>query len=141
MKPIAVFTLTIRTSREHRGRKKLYVTVWKHLKDLRAAAKRSSTASAYYWRQAAGAYVGKQVYNKAGKMRQFGEIHLLEKMIGAGYVAHEMQHFMIHYTEATEVWPLDPEANERIAWIAGDLTAQFWTKFYEKTVGTLEKLK
>ncbi len=38
---------------------------------------------------------------------------------------------MICYSEATEIHPLNPEANERMAFLAGDLTRQFWKKFYE----------
>jgi len=64
--------------------------------------------------------------------RQFGEIHLWEKLIGAGYFAHELQHFVNHYSQETENYPLDFEANERMAWLVGELTAQFWTKFYKK---------
>jgi len=123
---LAEFTLTIRTSKQHRGRKKLKVFIWKHKKDLRAAAHEHSVESAHFWKQAAGAYVG---YLKAG---QFGEIHLWEKLIGAGYFAHELQHFINHYLQETEKHPLDFEANERMAWLAGELTAEFWTKFYKK---------
>lgn len=126
MKPLAVFSLPIRTSQEHRSRKKLTVYVWKHLKDLRQAAKQSSTRSAHYWKNALGAYVG------AVKPRRFGEIHLWIEMIGAGYWAHELQHFMENYRFCTEKHPLDDAANERMAWLAGELTAEFWTKFYEK---------
>jgi hypothetical protein len=126
--PLASFSLAIRTSRDHKARKKLRVYVWKHLKDLRAAAKTSSSESAHYWRNAAGAYVGIK------KPRLYGEIHLWIKLIGAGYFAHELQHFMASYACATEKhWnPLGDEADERMAWLAGQLTAQFWTKFYER---------
>ncbi len=131
MKPITVFSLTIRTGRNHRSHRKLHVVLWRHLKDLRAAAKKSSHRSAYYWKHAAGAYCGIQVYRN-GRLRQFGEIHLWEKLMGAGYFTHELQHFMIDYSEGTESYPLDPEASERMSFLAGDLAAQFWTKFYER---------
>jgi hypothetical protein len=125
--PLAVFALPIRTSRKHRGRKKLTVYIWQNLRDLRRAAQKSSTLPARWWKTAAGAYVG--VVTKT----QFGEIHLWQKLIGAGYFAHELQHFMEDYRTATEgIKPLDDEANERMAWLAGELTAEFWTKFYEK---------
>ena len=65
-------------------------------------------------------------------MRQHGEIHLWEKIIGAGYFAHELQHFMDDYSATTEKHPLDSKADERMAWLAGQLTAEFWTKFYER---------
>lgn len=135
MKPLAEFSLTITTGKHHRGRKKLRVVIWKHLKDLRTAAHASSLQSVRYWKRAAGAYVGAQRFRPEGNRmvcRQFGEIHLWEKLIGAGYFAHELQHFMLHYAEETETLPLDPEANERMAWLAGELTNQFWTKFYER---------
>ena len=40
--PLATISLTIRTGREHRSRKKLQVVIWKHLKDLRATARRTT---------------------------------------------------------------------------------------------------
>ncbi len=125
MTPLAEFKLTIRTHNKQRGRKKLHVFIWKHKKDLRAAASAHSDESLSWWNTAAGAYVGYQA------PKRFGEIHLWQKLIGAGYFAHELQHFMNHYME-TESYPLDFEANERMAWLAGDLTMQFWTKFYER---------
>ncbi len=65
-------------------------------------------------------------------MRQWGEIQLWEKLMGAGYFAHELQHFMDDYSGEVETHPLSREADERLAFLAGDLTAQFWTKFYER---------
>jgi hypothetical protein len=124
-KPLAVFSLSICTSPDHRGRKKLRVYVWEHLKDLRRAAKESSTSSAHYWKNALGAYVGIR------GPRQFGEIHLWRKFIGAGYFAHELQHFMENYRFLTEDAWLDDEANERMAYLAGDLTKRFYTRFYK----------
>lgn len=52
--------------------------------------------------------------------------------MSAGFWAHEMQHFLNDYAETTEHLPLDQKADERIAFLAGDLTDQFWTKFYER---------
>ncbi len=131
MKPLAVFPLAIRTRHEQRARKQLHVYVWEYVRDLRAAAQKASTRSVYYWRNAAGAYNGILVYSRSGRLIQFGRVHLWQKMIGGGYVEHEFQHFLHHYTEATEHWPLDPDADERIAYLAGDLTAQFWSQFYD----------
>lgn len=125
MKPLAEYSLTIRTSWEHRARKKLRVVIWERLRDLRAAAKEHSEETARFWDEAAGAYVG---FRSPG---QFGEIHLYAKLLGAGYVAHEIQHFTMDYFLETETLPLTGEANERIAFLAGDITNQFWTKFYE----------
>ena len=124
--PLTSFPLRISTREGHRSRKRLHVHIWKNLKDLRRAAKASSTKSARYWKNALGAYVGVR------KGNQFGEIHLWINMLGAGYFAHELQHFMDDFETATEKQPLDNEANERMAWLAGELTAEFWTKFYER---------
>jgi hypothetical protein len=124
--PIASIVLAIRIRPHQRGRKKLRVFIWKHKKDLRVAAHEHSVESAHFWRTAAGAYVGYM------ESPQFGEIHLWQKLIGGGYFAHELQHFMNHYSQETENYPLDFEANERMAWLAGDLTNQFWTKFYKR---------
>jgi hypothetical protein len=104
------------------------VFIWKRLKDLRKAAHGSSVQSAHFWKNALGAYVGNRT------KKQFGEIHLWLKMTGAGYWAHELQHFIMDYASGTEspFYVSDPEANERMAWLAGELTAQFWTEFYKK---------
>lgn len=123
-KPLLTFPLIIRTSKQHRSRKKLYVAIWKNVGDLRKAAKQSAGYGG--WDNAAGCYIA--VRSKS----QFGEIHLWKKMMGAGYWAHEAQHFLWDYADETEKFPLDEKANERIAYLAGDLTAQFWTKFYEQ---------
>ena len=128
MDSLASFHLRISTREGHRSRKRLHVHIWKNLKDLRRAARASSTKSARYWKNALGAYVGVR------KGNQFGEIHLWINMLGAGYWAHELQHFMMDYATATEpiYYESDTEANERMAWLAGELTAEFWTKFYER---------
>jgi hypothetical protein len=121
--PLAEFLLPIRTHRRQRPRKKLRVVIWEYLKDLRATAKKLD--SSLNWRDAAGGYL-------AVRMRSFGQIHLCKKFIGAGYFAHELQHFMIDYSEESECHPLDPKANERMAYLAGDLTAQFWSEYYKR---------
>jgi hypothetical protein len=119
--PLAVFLLPIGLSS-----KKLRVVIWEYLKDLRGAAKETSGDSASYWRRAAGAYIATR------GPRRFGEIHLWNKIIGAGYFAHELQHFMIDYIEWTESFPLNMESNERAALLAEDLTAVFWTRYYKR---------
>jgi hypothetical protein len=123
MKPLAVISLTIRTRKGQRGRKKLEVFIWKHLKDLRQAAKEVTGHGG--WKDTAGCYIALRAPGR------FGQIHLCQKWMGAGYWAHEQQHFMYDYSEETEVYPLDQKANERMAFLAGDLTAQFWIRFYE----------
>lgn len=105
--PLATFALSIRARKGQRARKKLHVAIWKHLKDLRAAAKRTSGYGG--WGDAAGVYIA------AKNKTQFGEIYLWIDLIGGGYWAHELQHFMIDYMESTESFPLDEKANERMA--------------------------
>ena len=122
--PLLSLKLIIRTSLKHRSRKKLHVFIWKNVTDLRAAAKQRAGYGG--WGDCAGCYLAVRA------KLQFGEIHLWNKLMGAGFWAHEMQHFMNDYSEETEHYPLDPKANERMAFLAGDLTAQFWVKFYER---------
>jgi hypothetical protein len=56
------------------------------------------------------------------------------KLMGAGYFAHELQHFMADYVSETEPldYVFDRPANERVAFLAGELTNQFWVEFYKK---------
>lgn len=72
-----------------------------------------------------GAYVAFPGRKKKGL---FGEIHLLKSIIGAGYVAHEIQHFIYD-------WYLpnmdDPDINERMAHLTGEITSNFWTEYYK----------
>ena len=123
--PLASFDLTITTSKGHKSRKKLKVFVWKHLKDLRQAAK--DLDKSWNWNNAAGCYLATRGKN------QFGQIHLWRKLMGAGYWAHELHHFMMDYATDTEAqdYVFDRKDNERMAFLAGELTGQFWTEFYK----------
>lgn len=118
--PLATIALTIRTRPNQRGRRKLRVYIWKTKKELRAAAKEMDAS--VNWSDASGCYI-------ATRVSSFGQIHLWKKLIGAGYWAHELQHFMNDYSEETENYPLDHDANERMAWLAGELTKEFWIKY------------
>lgn len=58
------------------------------------------------------------------------EIHLDISMIGAGYVAHEIQHFVQWWIWRNKLDPMGKD-NENICHIVGEITARFWDKFYE----------
>lgn len=124
--PLAVIALTIRIRKRQRGHRKLRVYIWKNVSDLRQAAKNVTGHGGWY--DTAGFYLAARGPSK------FGEIHLWKKLIGEGYWAHELQHFIADYSEETENEPVvfDAKANERMAFLAGDLTNQFWTKFYKR---------
>ena len=76
-----------------------------------------------------GAYVG---YRGRKKKGLFGEIHLIPDMIGVGYVAHEIGHFIYDWYLSDENYA-DPDINEKMAWLTGEITSAFWTEYY-KTV-------
>lgn len=58
-----------------------------------------------------------------------GEIHLVINRFGAGVFAHELQHFLLDWMG---VWGLDwDKDNEKLCAMAGELTEQFWTAFYQ----------
>jgi len=65
--------------------------------------------------------------------RKLGEIHLVRGEFGAGIVAHELQHFITQYSVRLN-WDTDNVYGEweTIAYLAGDLTNQFWNGFYER---------
>lgn len=75
-----------------------------------------------------GCYIGIPGRKQSGL---FGEIHLVRDMIGAGYVAHEITHFVYDYL----FFSIDKFAtidSERFAKITGDVTNRFWTEFYNR---------
>ena len=94
------------------------------LKDLRQYVKKRSSEKPSFWNRAAGAYVA------LDKGKHFGLICLWDEIVGAGYFAHELQHFILDYM-ARRIDVNDTEANEHLAWMAGDMTAQFWTEYYK----------
>lgn len=57
------------------------------------------------------------------------EIHLDISMIGAGYVAHEIQHFVQWWIYKNNLKAM-AEDNEKICMITGEITALFWDRFY-----------
>jgi len=92
------------------------VYIWKSVRGLRRNT---------YFRH--GDYLGAYVANPYRTRRgMFGELHLVKRMIGAGYVAHEVQHFLYD-------WLLEQaqngRTNERMAKLAGEITRRFWNEF------------
>jgi len=74
-----------------------------------------------------GAYIG---YPHPRKTGLFGEIHLLREMIGAGYVSHEIQHFINDYACYFGLSLF--KSNEKIAYLTSDTVNAFWIEFYER---------
>jgi len=61
----------------------------------------------------------------------FGEIHLILGEIGAGYVAHELQHFILDFC-AEFVPVINKRRQEKVAYAMSNMTTLFWRNFYEK---------
>jgi hypothetical protein len=100
------------------GSKNVLVFVWRSVKGL----KRNTNFKGDY----VGAYVANPSRRKSGL---FGEIHLVNNRIGAGYVAHELQHLLYDWLlEQT----ITRNTNERLALLAGNITREFWTTYYNK---------
>jgi hypothetical protein len=65
--------------------------------------------------------------------RKLGELHFHRENIGAGIVAHEIQHFLTAWVVNMEwVKHLLDGKWEPIAKMAGELTREFWNEFYER---------
>lgn len=58
----------------------------------------------------------------------FGEIHLVKPEIGAGYVAHEIQHFLFDWLLGQT---MTDKTNERMATLAGNVTKEFWNEWHK----------
>ena len=65
--------------------------------------------------------------------RKLGELHFVNGEFGAGIFAHELQHFLTNWVVLLE-WEKDllKERFEEIAYLAGDLTREFWECFYKR---------
>ncbi len=110
------------------GRRVLRVFIWKTVASLRK--------NTYFPKgKQLGAYVH---YPMRGKTGLFGEIHLVKAWIGAGYVAHEVQHFMLDWL----LWEMSHGyksrsmtyqefMNEKMAYLAGDITREIWNEYYK----------
>jgi len=71
---------------------------------------------------------------------KYGEIHLVDGMYGAGTFAHELQHFILHWSYDNDMnldppdesgWIPEDSDQEKICILAGRLTTSFWGQFYE----------
>jgi hypothetical protein len=115
---------------------------YKDFKDLETSFSfsfRSQNVLFYIWRSVRGLkrntifqgdYVGAYVANPArGKRGLFGEIHLVKREIGAGYVAHEIQHFLYDWLLEQKV---TKNTNEKLALLAGHITRDFWVQYYKE---------
>ena len=51
-------------------------------------------------------------------------------MMGAGYVAHEIQHFICYWMVCGEL-DICGKHWEKIAWVTGEITNKYWTWFYK----------
>lgn len=100
------------------GSQNVLFYVWRTVKGL----KRNTFFRSDY----VGAYVAYPYRKRRGL---FGEVHLMKSKIGAGYVAHEIQHFLYD-------WLLEQRAtrntNERLALLAGNVTRDFWKQYYDR---------
>lgn len=70
--------------------------------------------------------------NRTGERKapaKFAEIHLVICRMGAGYVAHELQH-ALHYWQDFKDWNILKD-DETLAYLIGDLTTGFWKEFYK----------
>lgn len=102
------------------------VFVWDTLEHFRAATKQKTSDGrcTAFW---ASRRDGREKVNLAGK--KFGEVHLVRDLIGAGYVAHELQH-LVHFWASFCHWTFARD-DEEIAVFAEKITCDFWNRFYE----------
>jgi len=94
----------------YRGKTRCVINVlfFSRLKDLRKYARKHSTEKSRDLSEAAGCYVGLE------SKKYFGLICLWEEIVGAGYFSDNLS-----------------DVNEKLAWMVGDMTAQFWAKYYK----------
>ena len=103
---------------------------WDTLKEFRAkAAKRKLEEAA----DAHACYLGAhwRFVDSDLKSRKLGELHFFLDAVGAGVVAHEIQHFISHWVSAMD-WDIGEKHFEDVAELAGNLTTEFWVAFYER---------
>ena len=67
------------------------------------------------------------------KTRKLAELHFANGEFGAGIFAHELQHFLVDWIKKMG-WSrgLYKKYWEDIAHLAGHLTSEFWTEYYER---------
>lgn len=103
------------------GARFLHVFVWKSEHGLR------DNTCFPNRRNVVGAYVAYPYRVKRSGL--FGEVHLVEGEIGAGYVAHELQHFIFDWS-LTQA--MTSGLNERQARLAGEITRDFWNQYTKR---------
>lgn len=105
--------------------------VWDTLEEMREDAASKNLEEA---RDAHACYLGNEWVFKADsglKSRKLGELHFFLDAIGAGVVAHEIQHFISHWVSVIG-WDVGEKHFETISLMAGELTAEFWGEFYDR---------
>ena len=105
------------------GKQWLDVYVWNSVVGLRSNAR-------FRKKDYLGAYVWHNGRKKTTGL--FGEIHLIRDQIGAGYVAHELQHFIYDWMGHYLVCYRNNVTSEKCAKLLGDITNKFWIAFYER---------
>ncbi len=102
------------------GKRYIQVFIWKSVRGLRRNTSFQDNN-----------YLGAYLYypNRKARTGLFGEIHLLKRMIGAGYVAHEIQHFLFDWL--LQFQSISGRHNEQLAYLAGETTKEFWNSYYE----------
>ena len=75
-----------------------------------------------------GCYMGIRDRKKRGL---FGEVHLMLSEIGAGYVAHELEHFIHDYCGEFVPEVTNKRSQEKVAYTMSNMTTLFWRNFYE----------
>jgi hypothetical protein len=101
------------------GSQNVLVYIWKSVRGLRRN-------TSFKGNDYVGAYVA-YPYRKQ-RSGLFGEIHLVKHRIGAGYVAHEIQHFLYDWLQTQKQ---TDKTNEKLALLAGEFTREFWMKYYK----------
>jgi len=59
---------------------------------------------------------------------KIGELHFPMESVGSGTVAHELLHFLFDWMKKSMLD--DVEDEERLCLLFGDITAQFWRKYF-----------
>jgi hypothetical protein len=103
---------------------KLVVFIWPTLGSMRAYTKPKSGNHYGYFINPRVRVVGEHI-----TPGDVGYIHLVEGRFGAGTFAHELQHFMNFWIPVRE-WELWDD-DEKIAYLVGNLTNEFWVKYYD----------
>ena len=109
------------------------VFIWKSHADMYHALR--DTIAGDYNGYFDGKAIKMFVYDDGGRIihaKNVGDIHLVLNHFGAGVFAHELQHFIVFWIDIAGWGDMMGKYWEPIAKLAGDMTNEFWTKFYEK---------